>query len=336
MLCAASALARRRATPCSTPPATGPTLHGCVSPRHRPPPQLETIKKNWEHIFLCKGIAADSMWMLFPRLKEVGATHVVIKQDIECYRWPKHQTTWACGSAFAFGGKRWQSCIDANTFKLGAPETLSIFPPLLEITAAHRVRLPAEYACFNNLCPVIDTILGMKYGHVEISDATCRQLHSDIEDHFARHIKLYGAAHITPKWHEALHLPRQFLNDKLVVDTIANERNHQNCKAFGDLMKGHMPAFEKFVISRSICFQMGKLERFSEYNQLEGQVKWSHAMGAYLGSAISFNGAHVPVKQFVIWNSKVLLVQICGRTNTGELFVVGVHCEVHNHYHGSP
>ena len=294
-------------------------------------PPLETIKKDWAHIYVCKGIASDEMWMLFPRLKAVGVTRVNIKSEMEGYTWPKHQRTGSCVNAqTAFGEKRWESCTRADTFKVGGSETLAIFPVLLEVTAACQTQLPAEYACLSKMCKIIDTILAMKYGHVEISARNCTLLQDTIEDHFVSHMDLYGMAHIVPKWHDALHLAKQFLKDGTVFDTITNERDHQNCKAFGDLMKGHMPAFDRFVLARSIAFQLKRLQCFSEFGKLEGRVEWSRELGAECGSAISLNGMHVAVDEFVKWSGKVIRVKCCGKA-AGELFLLGVVCKVPMH-----
>ena len=295
-------------------------------------PPLETVKKDWAHIYLCKGIVADEMWTLFARLKTVGVTHLDIKTEMERYTWPQHHRTGTCVNAWtAFGEKRWASSSEAKTFKIGASESLSIFPVVLVVAAKYQDRIPAEYKCFRTMCEIVDTILAMKCGHVEINEETCHPLHERIEAHFASHLELYGNANVTPKWHDSLHLATQFLADGQIFDTLTNERNHQNPKAFADVMKGHLPAFDRSVLARSVAFQLKRLAVFSDMGVLRGRTQWSHAIDSEIGSAISCNGMHVAVGEFVLWNGKVIRVQRCGKTRHGELFMIGTTCHVLKH-----
>ena len=286
------------------------------------------VDRGWGRPYICKGTASEEMWKLFPRLRSAGVLHLDIKAEMQAYSWPRHHRTGSCVNAWsAFDDKRRASCKDAKSFKTGAAEALAIFPVLLEFAARYQAHLPAELAYFSKLCQIIDTILAMKHRHVKISANSCRLLQDSIEDHFARHMELYGKSHIVPKWHGALHLPQQFLKDNIVFDTLANEREHLNCRAIGDSMKGNMHAFELIVLTPSISFHLQRVQSFSEFGSLDGRTLWSEEFGAELGSAINFNGMHVALKEFVVWRRQVLYVHCFGRA-AGELFVVGVACKV--------
>ena len=90
-------------------------------------------------------------------------------------------------------------------------------------------RFPAEVESFRRLCAIIDYILDLKYGRT----ADTNHLLNLIEAHFRQHVHVYGDNLIGPKWHRALHLPKQIADMKgLVLDTFCNERDHQIPKGF--------------------------------------------------------------------------------------------------------
>ena len=74
-------------------------------------------------------------------------------------------------------------------------------------------------------------------------------MHALVEEHLRVHKLVYGNEHWTPKWHATLHLAAQIERDGgIVLDTIVNERAHQTCKSFGDIMK-NLDRFGEYVLT---------------------------------------------------------------------------------------
>ena len=111
---------------------------------------------------------------------------------------------------------------------------------------------------------------------------------------------------MVPKWHDALHLPKQYCGG-YVFDTLCNERDNQNPKAFADLMRAHFDAFERVVLARSIAFQMKALKSFDERPCLVSPIVWSRDIGAEIASALNFKGIHVAIGDYITTADDVVM-----------------------------
>ena len=293
-------------------------------------PVLEMKKDDWAHIYLCKGIGGDELWNLLQRMKRsagcVGfALETALREELITWAWPLHRRSDGNLSSQIFSNKRAESNKEAGAWKSGAGEFLCVAPVVLYFADKHfTARLPNEVASFRRLCKVIDYIIALKSGAV--SDT--KELRRLVHEHHYQHALVYGKSHFTPKWHDSMHLPDQYEADGGVVfDTLCNERDHQNAKSFAELMRGRKLAFERYVLARSIAWQMKALEEFSELPSLVGPEMWVDELGAYLASRLKSEGVHVAVGDYVVTDQQdVVEVSACGR-NGSRLFLLGDVCQ---------
>ena len=134
---------------------------------------------------------------------------------------------------------------------------------------------------------------------------------------------------VGPKWHKALHLPKQIDQCKgCLHDTFCNERHHQIPKGFSECYKGNLHGLEKYVLSRTLAYHRDALSKFKECPCLVGPPSWNEELGAYVANAIQCNGLQVAAGDFVISNTKeVVEVKVCGRSGRN-LFLLGDACDV--------
>ena len=201
---------------------------------------------------------------------------------------------------------------------------LGITPIILDWISRHMSNyMPGEVESFRRFCEVIDYIQGLKH-----------QIHGDvpklqklIERHLHQHSLVYGKDHWGFKWHSCLHLMRQIIRDKgIVLDTLANERDHQVAKSYCDIMK-NINHFEEYVLKRSLAYQTNQLEKFDERPSLVGTAIWSEELGAYTTAKMSFEGVHIAVGDFVRTHSgDIVEVKLCGLADA-DLFLIGDVCE---------
>ena len=199
-----------------------------------------------------------------------------------------------------------------------------IYPIVLDWVSTHvSEHLLGEIESFRRLCAVLDYIQALKHG---IARDTGR-LHALIEAHLDQHKRVYGNAHWTPKFHATLHLAGQIeRDDGYVFDTITNERHHQTCKSFGDMIK-NLDYFEEYVTSRSFANQLNELSIFQEYPRLEGNTVWSSELGAITSGKMNCNGMHIARGDFVLTREGAIVqVKLCGMTD-GHLFLLGDQCQ---------
>ena len=138
---------------------------------------------------------------------------------------------------------------------------------------------------------------------------------------------MYGNQHWTPKWHATLHLSAQIIRDGgIVLDTIANERDHQVAKSDGDVVK-HLHYFEEYVLKRSLAHQINELNKFDERPSLVGTAVWSQELGASAAMKMSIEGVHVAVGDYVRTQAgDIIEVKMCGLAHNN-LFLYGDACE---------
>ena len=140
------------------------------------------------------------------------------------------------------------------------------------------------------------------------------------------HELVYGSADWTPKWHSTLHLSGQVDRDGVVFDTVSNERDHQIPKSFGDIIT-NLVVFEEYVLTRSVANQVTELSNFQLSPGLEGETTWNSRLGAFTALSMSCKGLHIAVGDYVLSREgSIVEVQICGRKEDGNLFLLGDVC----------
>ena len=288
-------------------------------------PPLKTMKADWCHIYLCKGVGGDELWNLLQRMKECTLTYVELRNEVIEWNWPLCHRSQGKDLWQICSDKRAESNRDAGCWKSGCSEFLCVAPIVLFIADRYvRKQLPGEVESFRRLCEVIDFIVALKIGFA----ADTAKLHALIEAHIEQHNLVYGNSAIVPKWHDALHLADQYERDGFVFDTMCNERDHQNPKAFAEVMRGHKKAFERFVLCRSLAHQMKLLKAFSEHPCLLGPITWAADIGAHVARRLTFYGLHVAAGDFVVTEeNEAVEVKLCGSSD-GTLFLLGHACEV--------
>ena len=286
---------------------------------------------DWSHVYLCKGIGGDAIWCLLAQIKtRVGnQLYARLREEVCAWSWPRHRSSQCKNTWQIFSEKRAKSNSDANGWKSSSSELLSVAPILLNWASTHfGTSLPGEVESFRRLCAIIDYFLALKYGKA----ADANNLQNLIEAHFRQHVLVHGDDLIGPKWHRALHLPRQIAKMKgLVLDTFCNERDHQIPKGFADCYRGHLHKMEEYVFCRTLAYQKEALLKFNERPGLVGECHWQEELGAHLANSLHCKGLRVSARDFVVTKTKeVVEVRVCGLSGSN-LFLLGDACEVtHN------
>ena len=195
---------------------------------------------------------------------------------------------------------------------------MTIYPIVLDWVCRHTsTQLPGEVESFRRFCQVIDYIQGLKH-----------QIHRDVhklqrlvERHLRQHLRVYGNQHWTPKWHATLHLTEQIIRDGgIVLDTLANERDHQVPKSYGDIMK-HLDYFEEYVLKRSLAHQINELNKVDERPSLVGTAIWCEDLGASAALNMSIEGVHIGVGDYVRTQAgDIIVVIMCGLAHSSLFF----------------
>ena len=281
--------------------------------------------EDWAHVYLCKGVGGDELAHLMGRLREFGIKYDILREELKLWKWPKVHHGTGKGTWRLFSETRAAAAQkEDGSWKSSASEMLTIAPIILDwICRNMNTQMPGEVESFRRFCEVIDYIQGLK-----------RQIHRDVpklqrlvERHLQQHWLVYGNDHWTPKWHATLHLQEQITRDKgIVLDTMANERDHQVAKSYGDIMK-NLGFFDEHVLKRSLAYQINELEHFEERPSLVETAIWNEDLGATTASKMSIEGVHIAVGDFVRTPAgEVLEVKLCGLADD-DLFLITDACE---------
>ena len=286
---------------------------------------LDMHTEDWAHVYLCKGVGGDELAHLMGRLKTFNVKYDTFREELKLWNWPRVHHGTGKGTWRLFSETRAAAAQrEDGSWKSSASEFLSIAPIVCDwVGRRMSTQMPGEVESFRRLCAVIDYIQGLKHGvHRDV-----RKLQRLVERHLQQHRSVYGSDHWTPKWHATLHLMAQITRDKgIVLDTMANERDHQVPKSYGDIMKnlGH---FEEYVLKRSLAHQINALERFDERPSLVGAAVWSEDLGASTATNMSIEGVHIAAGDFVRTQAgDIVEVKLCGLANDN-LFLMGDACE---------
>ena len=285
---------------------------------HCQPMDMHT--EDWGHIYLANGVGHDELGLCLSRMKAIGVKYDQISEELKLWKFPKHYSG-GKGVWRLFSDKREKA--NGDGWKSGMSEFMTIYPIFLDwISKKFERSLPGEVESFRRLCAVIDYIQDLKHGRA--SDAG--RLHALIEAHLHQHKLVYGNAHWTPKWHSTLHLSGQVDRDGVVFDTVSNERDHQIPKSFGDIIT-NLDIFEEYVLTRSVANQVTELSNFQLSPGLEGETTWNSRLGAFTALSMSCKGLHIAVGDYVLSREgSIVEVQICGRKEDGNLFLLGDVC----------
>ena len=115
-----------------------------------------SIHEDWTHIYLCKGIGGQEIWLMIDRLKALGYGSDVFAAELKTYVWSR-RTRGSATPHEVFSKKRSESNERADGWKSSASEFLMVAPVLnawMMINA--KKELPAECWSFHKLVQVID------------------------------------------------------------------------------------------------------------------------------------------------------------------------------------
>ena len=290
-------------------------------PLRRVCPVLDMHTNDWVHIFLCKGVGGDEIFLVFQRMKESGwpllENYDAIQEECQRWNWPCRLQNQGKNAHLMFSAKRAKANKDG--WKSSASEFLLACPIVLYwLWFKARRHFPAEVDSFEKLCATIDYIIALKNG---VATST-QKLQALYESYFANHIEVYGGEHVKPKGHDALHLSKQIdRDDGIVFDTTTNERSHQTPKGFGEIMK-NLPHFEKFCLCRSLAYQLRQVQEFDEYPKLVGESIWKEELGSWVAQHLEYQGLHVSIGDIIITHhGEFCEVQACCQCNR-DLFIL--------------
>ena len=185
---------------------------------------------------------------------------------------------------------------DDGSWKSNAFVLLTIMPSVLDWLFKYmRDQLPCAVESLWRGCEVIDYIQSLKH-QIQHDVHEMQRL---VERHLHQHALVYGKEHWTPKWHATLHLTAQIIRDgDIVLDTLANERDHQVPKSYGDIIK-NLEHFEEYVLKRSLAHQINELKTYEERPSLVGAATWSEDLGASTAAGMSIDAVHIAIGDFV-------------------------------------
>ena len=116
-----------------------------------------SIHEDWTHIYLCKGIGGQEIWLIVDRLKALGYGSDVFEDELKTYIWPRRIRDSAVTPHQVFSKKRAASNERADGWKSSASEFLMVAPVLNAWMMIHAAdALPAECEAFHKLSQVID------------------------------------------------------------------------------------------------------------------------------------------------------------------------------------
>ena len=281
---------------------------------------LDMHTEDWAHIYLSNGVGDDELGLCLSRMKAIDVKYDQVREELELWKFPRHYSG-GKGVWRLFSEKREKA--NGDGWKSGMSEFLALYPIFLDwISKKVERSLPGEVESFRRLCAVLDYLQDLKHGRA--GDAG--RLHALIEAHLHQHKLVYGSAHWKPKWHSTLHLAGQYKRDRVLFDTIQNERNHQTPKSFGDIVKD-LNIFEEYVLARSVAHQITELRKFQLSPCLEGETTWNSRLGAFTAASMSCQGLHIAVGDYVLSREgSIVEVQLCGCKEDGNLFLLGDVC----------
>ena len=286
---------------------------------------LDILRCDWAHIYLCKGIGGNELWALLGRAKACGITYRDFRKELPKWSCPRNMRSHMVDAEGIFSEQRFHSHKDADCWKSTAGEFLFVYP-IVNFFVRTRLStvLPDEVQSFAKLCSVLDFILSLKRG--SITSSRVDVLRKDISEHFELHLRCYGDKFVTPKWHDALHLPDQYRRDGCVYDTLCNERYHQMSKAFAEKKRSYFRTFDQYLIARSIAQQTLRLQAFNELPHLEKEV-WDEDLECNISGKLTYHGIYVSQGDFVIGRGEVIQVLAIGRQD-GRYCLIGHAAQV--------
>ena len=287
---------------------------------------LDMHTEDWSHVYLCHGVGGDELAHLMRRLKRCGVGYETFREEIKLWKFPKRYHGTMKGAWRLFSDTRAAAAQkEDGSWKSSASELLTIIPIVLDWICRYMSdQLPGEVESFRRFCEVIDYIQGLKH---QIQHDV-HELQRRVVRHLHQHALVYGKEHWTPKWHATLHLTAQIIRDGgIVLDTLANERDHQVPKSYGDIIK-NLDHFEEYVLKRSLAHQINELKTYEERLSLVGAATWSEDLGASTAAGMSIDGVHIAIGDFVRTPAgDIVEVKLCGLVGTN-LFLLGDACEL--------
>jgi hypothetical protein len=199
------------------------------------------------HVMLSGGVANTEIFLVLKAIAScmAGFKYSTMKEFCSAaWGWPCTRNT-AIGEVFS--EVRESSSKEAEMFKAGASETLSVYPLvrhfLEKFVPAHLIA--KERLSFLALCDVLDSMQACKAAF------DVEQIYSmkmGVRRFLRLHIDAHGVKYIRPKHHYMFHMFRQPMEDLIWLDCFVHERKHQLTKGLADVIKNTRD-FESSVLT---------------------------------------------------------------------------------------
>jgi hypothetical protein len=198
------------------------------------------------HVLLSGGVANTELYLVLKAIASCmpGFKYSTMKEFCSA-AWGRPCTrNAAIGEVFS--EVRESASKDAEIFKAGASETLSVYPVVRHFLEKFvPLRLMAkERSSFLALCDILDSMQACKAAF-DLQQLSSMKMQVRV---FLRlHIDAHGVKYIRPKHHYMFHMFRQPEEDLIWLDCFVHERKHQLTKGLADVVK-NTREFESSVL----------------------------------------------------------------------------------------
>ena len=248
--------------------------------RHFKP--ASSLTYDWQHTYLCNGIAGDELHNVFGVCRKAGLTNIYSLLEQYCaadWSFPLQHRGHCKALHQVFNKTREKASSDH--WKASASELLGVYPLVRRF--AESVVLPrfphlasqvqSLLLCFHTL-----DLLQDSKGGVSDNDLLKRA----VQTHLQKHKLEYGEENWRPKLHYGLHIPEQVRRDGRLYDCFVVERSHQLPRLLAGAVK-KTSSFERSVIARSLLVRLRDLETWSPKNGLQGSAQEFPELALQLG-----------------------------------------------------
>lgn len=194
------------------------------------PPSVCTF--DWMHIFFVNGIFNAHAGLLLREMRTRKVTPDMLHQYCSEWRWPA--AVGSASGADVFGPKRVRSSLESSSLKAGASEGLSLWPVMANFCRALASNHPDEVlkqhcSCFLRLAAVLELLQASMRRRI-----SAEGLMDAIRSYLRAFVAVYGAEHVVPKFHYALHLPEILERCHFLPSCFVHERKHRMPKRYGN------------------------------------------------------------------------------------------------------
>ncbi len=307
----------------------------------------DVVCYDWVHCMLQGGVLNDETEALLAASSVAGVTREGLQRFLADGAWsyPQHCRN-ACRRLHRTFDVRRAGDDDACIKVKGTcSELLSLYGQLrffFELKLGSLDVLHNELASFRAVCDILDLILAVKHGFVDIDDGADK-LAAALKRHLDLHLSVYGPAHCKPKHHWLQDVPAQIRKDRAVLDAFIIERTHLRVKALAEHVK-NTTSFEQSVLSGVLTATAQRWQGESSSSGLRGRTaRLPGVAGASVADAAEVLGIEVRVGDVVVRGASVAEIAACADQH-GELFLFVVpmdsvrqvtsHCDCHRKVQG--